>query len=55
MKAIIHQISLQGKRDSNQDRLCIEQSNNEITIGVYDGHGTHGDFVSSHLKKHFIK
>ena len=24
-------------------------------IGVYDGHGTNGDIVSSYLQKHFIK
>jgi serine/threonine protein phosphatase PrpC len=54
MKAFIHQITLKGKRESNQDRICIKQSNNELIIGVYDGHGVYGDFVSSHLKKHFI-
>jgi protein phosphatase 2C family protein 2/3 len=54
MKAFIHQISLQGKRDTNQDRISIETSKSEIRVGIYDGHGDQGDFVSSYLKKHFI-
>ena len=55
MKVIINEISLKGKRDTNQDRLSIEKKKHELMIGVYDGHGTHGDIVSSYLQKHFIR
>lgn len=55
MKVKINEISLKGKRDTNQDRISIEKKKHELIIGVYDGHGTHGDVVSSYLQKHFIK
>lgn len=50
----IHEVSLKGKRDTNQDRICVTRSNKEIIIGIYDGHGDKGDQVSTYLQEHFI-
>lgn len=46
-------ISLQGKRDYNEDRLDYIEYPNEIIFGLFDGHG--GDFVSEYLKMNILK
>jgi serine/threonine protein phosphatase PrpC len=46
-------ISLQGKRDYNEDRLDYIEYPNEIIFGLFDGHG--GDFVSEYLKQNTLK
>lgn len=54
MKVYIHRISLIGNREQNQDNMSINMNDNEITVGIYDGHGEKGHIVSSFLKKNFI-
>jgi serine/threonine protein phosphatase PrpC len=49
----IHMISLQGKRDYNEDRLDYIDYPNEVIFGLFDGHG--GDFVSEYLKVNTLK
>lgn len=55
MKVKINEISLKGKRDTNQDRLLIDKKKHELIIGVFDGHGKYGDIISTYLKENFNK